>query len=385
VTEIIVPPPCNDACFFLDATPLLDENWTGIPAVCANLARTLLAAGCDLRFCVEWDVLPPEAVLDALERNTGLFLDREFRMEQIECLPLVWPSNRVSVGISASVKRLRNVFNVECSILHDISTLLHPHYHTEDNIAWHVERILSDLSSNDVTICISRSTQDDLIEYLGSDPERLLLSYNGVEWPQSFEVCADSDLANGIEDYIVVLATIEPRKNLSLIFNMLCSNPDLLVAYRWVFIGKAGWLLDQTSIPAALTKAVADGRIIQTGFVTEYEKYTLLRGAILSIFPSFFEGFGLPVVESLSVRTPCVASHSSSITEVGGDLCYYFDPCSIVSLYDAIKLALVDRLKGTAKFNAECANWVKQFSWNRNVEAMLNSLVPAISAAAKRT
>ncbi len=384
MTDTELPIACRLGCFFLDATPLLDENWTGIPAVCANLARTLLAAGCDLRFCVEWDVLPLDLILEALEKNTGLFLEREFRAGRIELLPLVWPSNRIGVGISASVKRLRNVFDVECSIIHDISTLLHPHYHTDDNIAWHAERIMSDLSSNDITFCVSNATKQDLVEYLGAKPADLVATYNGVEWPWWFRSHADIDLSCGIEDYVIVLGTKEPRKNLSLIFDFLCAFPEFLRSHRWIFIGKAGWLLEQTSMPAALTKAVSDGRVVETGFVTEYQKYVLLRGAALSVFPSFFEGFGLPVLESLSVGTPCVASCSSSIPEIGGALCYYFDPCSIASLRDAINLALAAGQKGSAEFEGECADWVKNFSWRRNVEVILNSLAPAITAAAQR-
>jgi glycosyltransferase involved in cell wall biosynthesis len=376
-------PAHGAASFFLDATPLLDENWTGIPVVCANIARQLMQAGCHLEFCVGLDVLPRQAVLDALARNTSLFLEHEYRAGLIAPEALAWPAGTVSVGISASVKRLRRVFDVECSVVHDISTILQPQYHIQENIAWHTERVLQDITSNDLTLCISRATMDDLIEYLGADPRRLKLAYNGVEWPLHYPVRAAADLASGIEPYVLVLATREPRKNLSLVLEMLCGWPEFLAEFRCLFVGREGWLTEESAIPPALSGAVAQARIMQTGFVSDYEKYVLLRGAHLTIFPSLFEGFGLPVGESLSVGTPCVASFSSSIPEVGGELATYFDPCSVADLRAAVSRELAAKRKGDATFQAACAAWMERFTWQRTVASMLEGLAPAIEKAAR--
>jgi glycosyltransferase involved in cell wall biosynthesis len=369
------------ATFILDATPLLDTSWTGIPVVCAHMARQLLAAGHDLRFSVGKQLLPNDAVLDALERNSGLFLHHEMVTGQLDMPPLTWPRDRVGVGLSASVKRVRRVFDVECSVVHDISTILQPQYHTPENIVWHTEHIMDDIASNDVTVCISQATLDDLVLYLGADPARLVLAYNGVEWPWWFPIKAATDLASGVEPYVAVLATREPRKNLSLVMEMLAAWPELLRDTRFVFIGKAGWLTGESDVPPALAGALAEGRIVEAGFISEYRKYVLLRGAAATIFPSLFEGYGLPVVESLSVATPCVASFSSSIPEVGGDLCHYFDPCSAADLHRSLAAALASGQKGNPTFEAACAAWVARFSWQAGSATMLRALTPSVWAA----
>ena len=370
--------------FFLDATPLLDENWTGISVVCANIARQMLRRGLRLNFCVARTMLPGKAVLEALESSTGLYLARDLATERLSTEPLAWQRDMVSVGLSASVKRFDRMFDVECSWIHDISTLLQPQYHTADNIVWHTERISEDLASNDLTVCISQSTLDDLVAYLDMDPARMILAYNGVEWPWWFAVRARNEPANLRGPYLLVLGTREPRKNVSLVFDMLITFPDLLARYRFVFVGLDGWLADHTAMPPRLAPAVAAGRISTTGFVSDYDKYRLLVGAEATVFPSFFEGFGLPVLESLSVGTPCVASFSSSIPEVGGALCDYFDPFSVTSLHAALQATLARNLKQDVSFTASAVTWAGRFTWEATMDATLAALAPLVDQARAR-
>jgi glycosyltransferase involved in cell wall biosynthesis len=364
------------ASFFLDATPLLDESWTGIPVVCANMARQLLDMGCHMHFCLGERLIPVEAVMEALERNTGLLLKHELDCGVTPTMPLSLPHGRVSVGLSASVKRVRRVFDVECSVVHDMSTILQPQYHTPENVAWHAQHLMEDIASNDVTLCISQATKDDLVAYFGADPARLLLSHNGVGWPWYYPIRAAADMAQGVEPYVLVLGTREPRKNLRLVLDMLAGWPALLRRYRFVFAGKVGWLTEQEVMPPSLAGALKKGRVMQVGFVSDFEKYKLLRGAALTIFPSLFEGFGLPILESLSVGTPCVAAFSSSMPEVGGAFCQYFDPCSAEDLRRVVEGMLTKA--GPRPLAAGCEAWVQRFTWPKLVARMLLALAPAI-------
>jgi len=144
-----------------------------------------------------------------------------------------------------------------------------------------------------------------------------------------------------IEPYFLILGTREPRKNVAQVLELIARYPDLLDRHRFVFAGKLGWLANQQEMPEVLGAATQAGKILFTGFVTEYEKYKLLLGAQATIYPSVFEGFGLPVLESLSVGTPCVASFSSSIPEAGGAFCHYFDPLSVTDLHRALMRQIV--------------------------------------------
>ncbi len=368
----------SSASFFLDATPLLDANWTGISVVCANVARQLIRRGLQPNFCLQHAIVPGEAVREALERSSGIYLARDLATGRLPTSPVAWPQHRVSVGLSASVKRFNRVFDVECSWIHDISTLLQPEYHTPENVVWHTESIVEDLASNDATVCISQATLDDLVGYLGADPTRLVLAPNGVEWPWWYAVRAKNEPATVDGPYLLVLGTREPRKNLSLVFEMLAAFPEVLTSHRVVLAGGDGWLADHTATPPCLAPAVASGRISAAGFVSDYDKYRLLQGADATLFPSFFEGFGLPVLESLSVGTPCLASFSSSIPAVGGALCHYFDPFSAGSLHDALHTTLARGLKQDASFAAAASAWAARFTWEAGVGAVLAALEPMI-------
>jgi glycosyltransferase involved in cell wall biosynthesis len=108
-----------------------------------------------------------------------------------------------------------------------------------------------------------------------------------------------------------------------------------------------------------------------TGFVTEEELIALYHLALLFVFPSFYEGFGLPLLESMASKTPIVASHTSSIPEIGGDACLYFDPHSPQDIAQKIGFLLQDEAK-RQELIAKGSERIKQFSWGKMAEQTLH-------------
>ena len=365
--------PTQKIRFFLDATPLLDAQWTGIPTVCAAIAGQLLKAGHDVAFCLADQVLPSAPVLDALARRSGLYLQRDVELGRLPMQRPLWPKDCLAIGLSASVKRHKRVFDIEASVIHDISTILQPYFHTPDNIIWHTETLLEDIHSNAATFTPSRATADDLIAYFGIDAGKIHVTPLGVEWPWWYERKQKNE--RDVEKYIMIISTKEPRKNLAIIFEMLEKFPSLLDDYAFLFIGGVGWLADGTAVPERLRAAIARGRIATPGFISDYDKYRLLLGAEALIFPSFFEGFGLPVLEALSLGVPCVAAFGSSMSEVGGDQCDYFDPFSVDSLHDALKATLARNGKSNAEFRNSCRSRLEGFCWEETINTILKYLV----------
>jgi glycosyltransferase involved in cell wall biosynthesis len=125
-------------------------------------------------------------------------------------------------------------------------------------------------------------------------------------------------------------------------------------------------------LPRALEPFVDNGRILFPGFIDEPAKYALLRHAEATLYPSIYEGFGLPVIESLSVGTPCVASWSSAIPEVGGDVCEYFDPLDAADFHGAIGALLARR--GPA-LDAACRERAQAFTWRATLGVILERLL----------
>ena len=128
------------------------------------------------------------------------------------------------------------------------------------------------------------------------------------------------------------LGTIEPRKNLPLLFDVIAqSNQHLVVA------GKLGWLTEP--ILAKVKELGIQDRVIFTGFVADEDLPALISSATLLAMPSKYEGFGLPVLEAMACGTPVIASNRSSLPEVGGDAALYArpnDPASWAHLIDRV-------------------------------------------------
>jgi glycosyltransferase involved in cell wall biosynthesis len=353
---------------FVDVSTLLEAQWTGIPVVAAGLASALLARlPGQVQFFLGSALIETGVVVDALRRNTGLYLAREIGSARALAgrLPVLGETEGPTIGIFPSVKPLRRVFDVECSVFHDLSTLVLPYFHIPGNVDHHMDAMMADIASDDVVVAVSAATRDDLAAYLGVDPARVVVAANGVTWPEGFAVDASNSLAAlGAEPYLLILGTREPRKNVMLVFEMLQRAPELLDTHRFVFAGKMGWLEEQHALPPTLEPAKAGGRILFTGFVGDAAKYKLLAGAEATLYPSVFEGFGLPVLESLSAGTPCVASWSSSIPEVGGTLCSYFDPLSAADMLRATRQMLERRRREGPAIAAACRAHAARFTWD---------------------
>ncbi len=360
---------------FVDVSTLLEAQWTGIPVVAAGLASALMARlPGQVQFFLGASLIETRVVADALRRNTGLYLAREIGSARALAgrLPVLGQTEHPTIGVFPSVKPLRRVFDVECSVFHDLSTLVLPYFHIPGNVDHHMDAMMADIASDDVVVAVSSATRDDLAAYLGVDPARVVVAPNGVVWPEGFAVDAANSLAPmGAEPYVLILGTREPRKNVMLVFEMLERSPELLDTHRFVFAGKMGWLEEQHALPTALEPAKARGRILFTGFVADPAKYKLLAGAAATLYPSLFEGFGLPVLESLSAGTPCVASWSSSIPEVGGDLCCYFDPLSASDMKRATREMMARRQREGVALTAACRARAARFTWDAAAGAIL--------------
>ena len=382
----------HGATLYFDISPLLERQWTGIPVVAAGLAAALLARLRQrLRFFLGVSMIQTEIVADALRRNSGLFLKREIASGRARTglLPVlggdgVRKAPGLSIGLFPSVKPIRRAFDLECSVFHDLSTLVLPYFHIKGNVDHHMEAMMADIASDDLVVAVSAASRDDLSAYLGVEGSRMVVAHNGVAWPDGFAVQAANALSPaGAEPYLLILGTREPRKNVTLVFDMLEQAPELLDSHRFVFAGKMGWLEEQHTLPRGLEPARASGRVLFTGFVGDYAKYLLLAGAEATLYPSLFEGFGLPVLESLSAGTPCVASWSSSIPEVGGPasgrgVCSYFDPLSATDMRRALLEMLARRRAQGPKLQAACRAQAARFSWDAALLAILDRLEPML-------
>jgi glycosyltransferase involved in cell wall biosynthesis len=321
----------------LDVSPLMEEQWTGIPVFTRRLVQALEASGrVSLDFCIRLNQVPAEPVRRAIQLGTGTLLrtlherDAFGPAETIDpAVPLLYPSVKEAPGIATR----------EASTIHDISTLVMPETHDPANVRYHLGPMRAQLQTDEAVFCCSEATRAALATAFPWVAPKTRLLYQHVDWPESFDLLDRNQRPIGLGRYAVVVGTIEPRKNLGLLLRALEHPAIARSALRFVVIGRRGWLVDQA---LARLDAEARKRVLFTGFVSEFVKYRLLKGAEFMVLPSVYEGFGIPAVEAMSLGKPVLASRSSSFPEVVGEGGAFFDPFSVEELADAVA-SLTDR------------------------------------------
>lgn len=166
--------------------------------------------------------------------------------------------------------------------------------------------------------------------------------------------------------YCLFVGTIEPRKNLDALLNAYSMlTPSVRKRWPLVLIGYHGWLSEQLHV--LIESAIAEGWLRYLGFVEANELPIFFAGARLFVFPSLYEGFGLPVLEAMASGVPVVCSNASSLPEVTGNVAAMCDPKDVDMLSCLIQKGLEDdQWRGEAKRKG--IEQAKKFSWRRCAE-----------------
>ena len=172
------------------------------------------------------------------------------------------------------------------------------------------------------------------------------------------------------ERFILYIGTIEPRKNLPRLIRAFSSIVAIEPDIQLVIAGKMGWLADE--LERELEQLELGSRVIFTGFITEAEKPVLLAGCLFFIYPSLYEGFGLPALEAIACGTPTVTSNLSSLPEVVGDAALLVDPLRTDALASAMQQllsnsSLREELRRRGPIQAAA------FTWERTAELTANA------------
>jgi glycosyltransferase involved in cell wall biosynthesis len=271
------------------------------------------------------------------------------------------PNHLLPINLSKTIRAVLTV--------HDLVSVLYPASMGNYNAFIHKLYFRKSVARADAIIAVSARTKRDLVAILGAPESRITVIPEGVEpvfRPLSPDLVHSRLSQLGINgDYILSVGTLEPRKNYPLLFRALARLrkwPHLVV------VGGLGWKYRDILTEQARA-GLSDG-VRLMGYVSTEDLVVLYNGAKLFVFPSLYEGFGLPLLEAMACGTPVLASSSSSLPEVGGDAAAYFDSHSVESLVaeldrlldDPSQLALM-REKGLVR--------ARQFSWERSAERTL--------------
>ncbi len=358
----------------IDASRAARPERTGTENYSLHLIRALLDLGSPHRFRlyfnqrpsadlfrrspqVDWRVIPLPRLWTHLRlASEMLFHAPDVLFVPAHVLPLIHPPSVATV--------------------HDLGYRHFPEAHT-----WRARMYLEwgtrhNARASRLVIADSRATRDDLVSMYGVPEDKIRVVYPGIR--PGLAPVRDSAVVDGVLDkygipksYLLYVGTLQPRKNLSRLVEAFAALPD---EHTLVLAGKKGWLY--ADILRRAQRLGVGHRVIFTGYVPDGDLPALLSGAQLFVFPSLYEGFGLPVLEAMACEVPVVCSDTSSLPEVAGDAALLVSPTDTAGLAAAMNRVLTDpELRRTlvSRGKAQAAG----FTWRRCAEQVLKVLEEA--------
>ena len=217
-------------------------------------------------------------------------------------------------------------------------------------------------------ISVSNSTKKDLKSVFKAKEKDIKVIYEGFEKEKKISQNKINKVKRKFrtgDNFVFYIGTVEPRKNLDLLVrafdNLVCSDHKKYKDYKLIIAGQKGWKFDKFF---SAVKKVKCGRVHYINYVTHEEKVALLSSATCFAFPSLFEGFGLPVLEAMSLGTPVITSDVSSLPEVAGKAAVLVNPKQVKSIEKALSQVLRLKTKRTSLIK-KGKKQAKIFSWKK--------------------
>ena len=289
--------------------------------------------------------------------------------------PADWVTGPVDIFHSTNyrvvpVRRAKLVVTV-----HDLVVLKYPEYQFFTRVK-HIGGWLRRLKRADAVVAISENTRRDIMEYLDIPGEKVHVIYQGYNADQFRRDVPEEDVERVLlqhhlqPPYFLYVGTLEPRKNLVRLvkaFGLVQrKNPGKI---QLVLAGGKGWKYEE--IFEEIRKLSLHDSVRQLGYVADEDLPGLIKGARAMVYPSLYEGFGLPPLEAMAVGTPVLTSNASSLPEVVGGAGVMVDPEDIEGMAAAMERLWTDetwreslRVKGYQQ--------AQQFNWDRSARETMD-------------
>ncbi|GMR19027.1 MAG: glycosyltransferase family 1 protein [Patescibacteria group bacterium] len=258
-------------------------------------------------------------------------------------------------------------------VIHDLSFLKVPQYVAKFNEIFLRRFVSVSAKRADHLIANSEYTKQDIVNTYKISEDRVTVAYPGVD-RKKFKPASKPQIEKVKEKYglekpfILYLGTLEPRKNIVSILKAY-ANLESRGDFNLVLAGKKGWMYNE--IFRQVEDLGIEEDVIFTGFVPDEDKPVLLSAAEVFVYPSFFEGFGMPVVEAQACGTPVVTSNTTSLPEAAGGAALLVDPHQVDGLKGAVE-RLLSAAELRENLSAKGLENAKRFRWDESAGKVLN-------------
>lgn len=265
--------------------------------------------------------------------------------------------------------------------IHDLSFCRYPEFYSLKRRLWHrIINIKKLLENFDTIVAVSKNTKRDIIELCNVPEEKIKIIYPGVsrqcrqienDNTQNIHFASVRKKYNLPEKFILYLGTLEPRKNVEGIinaYNKLRSREPKLKNYQLIIAGGQGW--KSRNIFKVHQKSKYKNDIKFLGYVDHGDKAELYNLADVFVYPSFYEGFGFPLLEAMACGCPIVTSSVSSLPEVVDNAAIMINPYNVSEIAEAITIILKNNelKQGLVEKGLKI---VKKFTWEKTANGYL--------------
>ncbi len=217
--------------------------------------------------------------------------------------------------------------------VHDLCFIEKPLLVMEEAVEYFKNSFLKEVEKADGIIAVSEFTKSKIIEIAGEKyEEKIRVIYEGSDMD---EIESTPPSFNLPKEFLLFVGTIEPRKNLSRLFKAIAILKESFSNIKLVIVGKKGWAYKE--ILSMIPKLGLDNNIILTNYIKREELKYLYEKSKALIFPSLYEGFGLPILEAIYLKKPVLASNLNVFKEIFNSYPLYFDPLQPESIAETIK------------------------------------------------
>lgn len=229
--------------------------------------------------------------------------------------------------------------------IHDLSALLHPEWHPADRVAHFEKHFRRGIAGCAHFFAISEFGRQEIIRTLNLPPERVTRTYMGIRpglSPLPRETVAQTLKQLGLPpQYLLYLGTIEPRKNVLTLLRAYCSLPDKLRS-QWPLLLVGGWGWNAADVADYLHREARHRGVVHLGYLAEEHVAAVYNGARALVYPSRYEGFGLPPIEMMACGGAVLASTAGAVAETVGRRAYLVDPDDLDGWRDALQRVVME-------------------------------------------